>query len=236
MIAPLLNLAVTGAIWYQGESNASRAYQYRTLSPLMIECWRDKWKQPDLAFFFVQLANYMKPDEQPAESEWAELREAQSMTLALPKTGMAVITDIGEADDIHPKNKQDVGYRLALQALKTVYGKNVVNNGPVYKSMKIDGDRVILTFDTQGSKISAKDKYGYVKGFAVAGEDRKFFWARASVVGNQVIVSSDFVKNPVAVRYAWGNNPDDANLYNSEGIPASSFRTDEWPGLTVNNK
>jgi sialate O-acetylesterase len=236
MINPLLNLAVTGAIWYQGESNASRAYQYRTLFPLMIECWRAKWNQPDLAFFFVQLANFMKPDEQPDESDWAELREAQSMTLSLPNTGMAVITDIGEANDIHPKNKQDVGYRLSLQALKIVYGKPVIKDGPVYKSMSIDGNRVSLSFDTEGSKLVAKDKYGYLKGFAVAGADKKFYWARARIRDNQVTVSSDKVENPVAVRYAWGNNPDDANLYNSEDIPASAFRTDEWEGITYGKK
>jgi sialate O-acetylesterase len=236
MINPLLNLAVTGAIWYQGESNASRAYQYRTLFPLLIENWRAKWSQPDLYFFFVQLANYMKADEQPVESEWAELREAQSMTLSLPYTGMAVITDIGEADNIHPRNKQDVGYRLALQAFKSVYGKKVVNNGPVYKSMEISGDRITLTFDTQGSNLVAKDKYGYLKGFAVAGEDKKFYWAKARIKGNQITVSSDMVQSPVAVRYAWANNPDDANLYNTEGLPASAFRTDNWQGITFSNR
>jgi len=236
MINPLLNLAVTGAIWYQGESNASRAYQYRTLFPLMIECWRAKWNQPDLHFFFVQLANFMAPDVQPSESEWAELREAQSMTLALPYTGMAVTTDIGEEIDIHPRNKQDVGHRLALQAIKAVYGKAIVNDGPVYKSMEIDGERITLTFDTQGSNMMAKDKYGYLKGFAIAGADKKFYWARARLRENEITVSSEMVKSPVAVRYAWGNNPDDANLYNAEGLPASAFRTDDWPGITINSK
>jgi sialate O-acetylesterase len=236
MINPLLNLAVTGSIWYQGESNASRAYQYRTLFPLLIECWRAKWNQPDLHFFFVQLANFMAADTLPAESEWAELREAQTMTLAMPFTGMAVTTDIGEEKDIHPKNKQDVGHRLALHALKTVYGKSVVNNGPVYQSMSIEGDRVSIIFDPQGSKLVAKDKYGYLKGFAVAGEDKKFYWARARLKGNEVIVSSELVKSPVAVRYAWSNNPDDANLFNTDGLPASSFRTDDWHGITFNNK
>jgi sialate O-acetylesterase len=236
MISPLLNLPVTGAIWYQGESNASRAYQYRTLFPMMIDCWRTKWNQPDLHFFFVQLANFMAPDDQPVESEWAELREAQKMTLSLPNTGMAVITDIGEANDIHPKNKQDVGYRLALQALKTVYGLPVINNGPVYQSMTVDGGRASLTFETQGSKLVAKDKYGYLKGFTIAGADKKFYWARARIRGNEVTVSSEMVQSPVAVRYAWANNPDDANLYNTEGLPASPFRTDEWPGLTFNKK
>lgn len=236
MINPLLNLAITGAIWYQGESNAPKAYQYRTLSPLMIECWRAKWNQPELAFFLVQLANYMAADEQPVESEWAELREAQSMTLSLPRTGMAVIIDIGDANDIHPKNKQDVGYRLALQALKTVYGKPVVSDGPVYKSMKVEGNKVILTFETQGSKIVVKDKYGYVKGFTVAGSDKKFYWAKAKLMDGNIIVSSEKVAEPVAVRYAWANNPDDANLFNEKGLPASPFRTDSWQGITFNAK
>jgi len=236
MINPLLNLAVTGAIWYQGESNASRAYQYRKLFPLMIDCWRAKWNQDDLNFFFVQLANFMAADEKPIESEWAELREAQSMTLSLPKTGMAVTIDIGEEKDIHPRNKQDVGYRLSLQALNTVYGKPVVSNGPVYKSMQIDGERITLSFETQGSSLKAKDKYGYLKGFAVAGEDKVFYWAKARIRGNDVNVSSDMVKSPVAVRYAWANNPADANLYNEEGIPASPFRTDDWQGITFDSK
>ncbi len=234
MIHPLLNLAVTGAIWYQGESNASRAYQYRTLFPLMIENWRASWNQQDLHFFFVQLANFMAPDTQPVESEWAELREAQTMTLSLPLTGMAVTTDIGEANDIHPRNKQDVGYRLALQALKTIYNKTVLNNGPVYKSVQFDGNTAIISFDAESGPLMAKDKYGYLKGFAVAGKDHKFHWAQASISEGRVIVTSDLVSNPVAVRYAWANNPDDANLYNTQGLPASPFRTDEWEGLTFN--
>jgi sialate O-acetylesterase len=236
MIYPLLNLPVTGAIWYQGESNASRAYQYRTLFPLMIESWREKWNQPDLHFFFVQLANYMKPDDIPVESDWAELREAQSMTLSLPYTGMAVTIDIGEEKDIHPRNKQDVGYRLALHALKSVYGKPVVTNGLVYKSMRVEGERAFLSFDLQGSNLVVNDKYGYIKGFSIAGADKKFYWARARLRDNQIIVSSDKVSMPVAVRYAWSNNPGDANLFNTEGLPASPFRTDDWPGITFNVK
>ncbi|MCB8995319.1 MAG: 9-O-acetylesterase [Bacteroidales bacterium] len=233
MIAPLLNLEVSGVIWYQGESNASQAYRYRTLFPALIKSWRKEWNLPELPFLYVQLANFMKPNEQPSESEWAELREAQSMTLKLPYTGMAVITDIGEENDIHPKNKQDVGYRLALLALHKVYGKNIIDEGPVYKNMKIDGNKIILEFETYGSAMVAKDKYGYLKGFAIAGEDRKFYWAKAYLKDNTITVMSDSVSHPVAVRYAWGNNPDDANLYNSEGLPASSFRTDSWDGITV---
>jgi sialate O-acetylesterase len=233
MIAPLVPYAIKGAIWYQGESNAGRAYQYRTLFPAMIKDWRAQWKQ-DFPFLFVQLANYMKPSEQPADSEWAELREAQSMTLSLPNTGMAVIIDVGEEKDIHPRNKQDVGKRLALAAQKVAYNENSVYSGPTYKSMKVEGNKIILTFDNAGGGLVAKG--GNLKEFAIAGPDKKFVWANAIIQGNTVVVSSDNVSNPVAVRYAWANNPDKANLYNKEGLPASPFRTDDWPGITISKK
>jgi sialate O-acetylesterase len=197
----------------------------------LIKDWRSKWGY-ELPFYWVQLANFMKPDESPVDSDWAELREAQSATLALPQTGQAVIIDIGEADDIHPRNKQDVGLRLALAALKTTYGKDIVYSGPVYQSMKIDGNKIVVSFTNIGSGLLTKDKYGYVKGFAIAGADKKFVWAKAHIEGNTVVVYSDGVTNPVAVRYAWGNNPDDASLYNKEMLPASPFRTDTWPGIT----
>lgn len=233
MIYPLLNYQVLGTIWYQGESNAGRAYRYRNLFSNLIRDWRNQWENPELGFYFVQLANYMQPREQPGESEWAELREAQSMALSLPKTGMAVTIDIGEANDIHPRNKQDVGKRLALTALHDTYGKKVVYSGPVYKSMKVEGNRVILTFDPMGDGLLVKDKYGYVKGFAIAGEDRAFHWARGQHQGNHIVLWSDQVELPVAVRYGWADNPDDVNLYNAEGLPASPFRTDQWPGITA---
>ena len=236
MIHPFLNYSVTGAIWYQGESNAGRAYQYRTLFPLMINDWRNSWSNPDLSFMFVQLANYMKPPVEPGESEWAELREAQLMTLKLPKTGMAVIIDIGEANDIHPKNKQDVGKRLALAALKITYSKDIVHSGPIYKSINVSGNKVTIDFDYIGSGLKCNDRYGYVKGFSVAGKDRKFYWAKAYIENNKVVVSSERVENPIAVRYAWADNPDDVNLYNNEDLPASPFRSDDWPGITINNK
>nr|MDA3823329.1 9-O-acetylesterase [Bacteroidales bacterium] len=232
MINPLINYAITGAIWYQGESNASRAYRYRTLFPNMIKDWRLKWNNPTMGFYFVQLANYMAAKDQPGPSQWAELREAQSMTLSLPETGQAVIIDIGEADDIHPKNKHDVGNRLALAALHETYEKDVVYSGPVFKEMSVNGNDVILEFDPMGSEILVKDKYGYVKGFSIAGADKKFYWAKGTQKGNKIILMSEEVNIPVAVRYAWADNPDDANIFNSEGIPASPFRTDEWPGVT----
>jgi sialate O-acetylesterase len=199
----------------------------------MIKDWRTQWKQ-DFPFLFVQLANFMKAEEQPAESNWAELREAQAMTLSLPKTGMAVIIDVGDANDIHPRNKQDVGKRLAMAAYKVAYNENAVYSGPTFKSMKTEGNKIILTFDNVGGGLVAKG--GELKEFAIAGSDKKFVWADARVEGNTVVVSSKEVANPVAVRYAWANNPDKANLYNKEGLPASPFRTDNWPGLTMSKK
>jgi sialate O-acetylesterase len=231
MIAPLVPFAIKGATWYQGESNAGEAYKYRTLFPAMINNWRNKWGN-QFPFFWVQLANFMKADSLPVQSDWAELREAQNMTLQLPLTGQAVITDVGEANDIHPKNKQDVGYRLALAAEKVVYKKDIVYSGPVYQSMKADGNKIVLQFTNTGSGMLAKDNYGYLKGFAIAGADQHFVWANATIDGDKIIVYSSSVANPVAVRYAWANNPDDANLYNRENIPASPFRTDTWKGIT----
>ncbi|MHC4594755.1 MAG: sialate O-acetylesterase [Planctomycetota bacterium] len=234
MIAPLIPYGIQGAIWYQGESNAGRAYQYRKLFPAMIKNWRNDWGQGDFPFLFVQLANFKAVNPQPSESDWAELREAQLMTLALADTGMAVIIDIGEADDIHPKNKQDVGKRLALWALAGSYRKKLVYSGPIYKSMKVERDKIVLQFDHVGSGLVA-GRGGALKGFAVAGADRKFVWADARMDSNGIVVSSDEVSEPAAVRYAWADNPV-CNLYNWEGLPASPFRTDDWPGITVDEK
>lgn len=227
MIHPIISFAMKGAIWYQGENNAGAAYHYRTLFPLMINDWRAKWGR-EFPFYWVQLANYMAKDEQPAESDWAKLREAQSMTLALPRTGQAVIIDVGDADDIHPRNKQDVGLRLALNALHKEYGfTDLEYSGPTFRAMEIKGNRAILTFDHAEEGLQARNKHGYVEGFAVAGSDRKFYWAQAVIEGNRVIVQCEQVKNPVAVRYGWGNNPD-VNIYNKAGLPADPFRTDDW--------
>ncbi len=232
MIAPLIPYAIEGSIWYQGESNAGRAYQYRKLFPAMIEDWRKAWGEGPFSFYFVQLANFTDVLPEPAESDWAELREAQTMTLKLKNTGMAVIIDIGEAKDIHPKNKQDVGKRLALNALAKDYKKNVVFSGPMYKSMKIKGGKIEIGFTSADGLVA---KGGALKGFAIAGSDKKFVWANAEIKGNKVVVSSDQVAKPVAVRYAWANNPE-CNLYNGAGLPASPFRTDDWPGVTKGKK
>jgi len=232
MIHPLLNYAVKGAIWYQGESNAEEAYLYRTLLPLMINNWREKWNNPGLAFLIVQLANFKQPQAAPGNSDWAELREAQQMALSLPLTGLAVAIDIGDAEDIHPINKQDVGYRLSLSARNIAYGESVVFSGPVYKSCTTEGNKILIEFDHKGSGLMARDRYGYLKGFTIAGPDQNFRWARAFVEGDHVVVFSPEIENPVAVRYAWADNPDDANLYNQEGLPAAPFRTDTWKGIT----
>jgi sialate O-acetylesterase len=237
MINPLLNLGIQGAIWYQGESNAGRAYQYRTAFPLMIKDWRTHWKQGDFPFYFVQLASFNSANgDSENGSNWAELREAQTMTLALPNTGMAVTTDIGEAHDIHPRNKQDVGKRLAAIALHDIYGKSIEYSGPVYQSMKVEGNNIRISFTHVGDGLLAKDKYGYLKGFEIAGADQKFKYAKAWIEGNTVVVSSDQVSNPVAVHFAWADNPEDANLFNKNGFPAVPFRTDTWKGITENGK
>lgn len=234
MIAPIIQYPIRGVIWYQGESNAGAAYKYRRLFPSLINDWRSKWGY-EFPFLWVQLANYMKPSDTPSESSWAELREAQHMTLSVPKTGEAVIIDIGDAGDIHPRNKKDVGTRLALQALKIEYGKQIADAGPEFKTLGIEGNQAVLTFSNADGLIASKDKYGHVRGFAVAGEDKKFYWAKAYIKGDKVVVFSESVPKPVAVRYAWGDNPDDANLYNAAGLPASPFRTDTWKGVTEGN-
>ncbi len=234
MIAPLLPFAIKGAIWYQGESNAGRAYQYRSLLPAMIRDWRKHFGVGDFPFYIVQLAAWQPTCPQPRDNEWAELREAQTLTArTVPNCGMAVAIDIGDAADIHPKNKQEVGRRLALCALAKTYKQPVEYSGPSYRAMKVTPQGIRLTFDHLGGGLVAKgDK---LKGFAIAGADRKFVWADANFDGNAVVVSSPAAPNPVAVRYAWDINPV-CNLYNRAGLPAVPFRTDDWPGLTKDKK
>lgn len=258
MIAPVLPYTVRGAIWYQGESNAGAAREYRTLFPTMIKNWRKDWSLAQgadvpLPFFFVQLANFMGVDREPSDNGWQHLREAQDLTLALPKTGQACIIDIGEAKDIHPRNKQDVGKRLALAALAIEYGKESVYSGPRFDKMTIEGNKARISFkkDTLGGGLVAKPledlkpngptlekRFGIaltddlrpktaVHGFAIAGEDRKFVWAEATIDGETVLVSAPGIEKPAAVRYAWANNPI-CNLYNKADLPACPFRTDDW--------
>lgn len=229
MIHPLVPYGIRGAIWYQGENNASRAYQYRELFPLVIENWRKDWGQ-DFPFYFVQLANFMQQSPQPVDSDWAELREAQTRTLSVANTGMAVIIDKGDANDIHPKDKQAVGHRLALIARANTYGEKIPYSGPMYRSYQVDGNKITLSFDhTDGGLKSGDGKE--LQGFAIAGRDHKFHWAKAEIQGDKIVVSSPEVPYPVAVRYAWANNPV-CNLYNGAGLPASPFRTDDWKGVT----
>lgn len=238
MIAPLINFPIKGAIWYQGESNASRAYQYRDLFQRLINDWRGKWEIGDFPFFWVQLANFKAPTDIPVGSDWAELREAQDMALQLPKTGMASAIDIGEAKDIHPRNKQEVGRRLALAALYVEYGKDkLVYSGPRYEKLNVENGEAYIQFSNVGKGLIAKDKYGYLKGFSIAGPNKKFYWAKAKILDDKTVkIYSDEVSNPVAVRYGWADNPDQANLYNKEGLPANPFRTDAWKGVTYGNK
>jgi sialate O-acetylesterase len=227
MIAPLTKYALKGVVFYQGEANVDRAEDYLPLFTALIRDWRTQWKK-DIPFVFAQLSTVLPPPAQPEESKWAVLREAQSKTLAaLPSTAMAVTIDIG-SKDVHPRNKQDVGKRLAIAARKAAYGEDLEHSGPVYQSMQMEGSRIRLTFTHTGSGLMVKDKYGYLKAFAVAGTDKKFYWAQAALDGNTVVVWSDAVAEPAAVRYGWAANPEDVNLYNKEGLPAAPFRTDTW--------
>lgn len=225
MIAPLLNYTPKGIIWYQGESNAGNPQEYADLFPAMIHDWRDKWEQSDLPFIYVQLPNFMKPVENPGESNWAEFRQVQFNSLEIKNTGMAVTIDIGEWNDIHPLNKKDIGKRLALAAQKVAYGEeNIIFSGPIYKSMEIKDNNIILSFTSTGSGLVFKgDNERYE--FAIAGEDSKFVRAEAKIVGDNVMVWSDEIDSPVAVRYAWADNPNGILLYNKEGLPASPFTT-----------
>ena len=229
MIAPLTPYALRGVIWYQGENNAARAFEYRKLFRALIRDWRHAWRLGDFPFYFVQLANFMARRDEPGESEWAELREAQAMALAEPNTGLATAIDIGEASDIHPLNKQEVGRRLALVALARTYGHQGEHSGPVYRSHAVEGTKVRLRFE-HAVGLATRDQ-AVPQGFAIAGDDRRFVWAQAQIDGDSIVVWSNAVIQPVAVRYAWADNPD-ANVVNGAGLPALPFRTDDWPGIT----
>jgi len=267
-IAPLTSYAIRGAIWYQGEANAARAYQYRALLKTLITDWRKQWGQGDFPFIIVQLPNFHSPQTQPVEYDsWPELREAQVMALSLPNTAMACIIEMGEANDIHPTNKEEVGRRLALAAMGKVYEKKIEFMGPMYDSSTIEGNKIRIKFKHVGSGLAAMDVKNpqpassasqtatttstgpsavvptkpiltpakALTGFAIAGEDKNFVWAQATIDGDSIVVWSDKVANPVSVRYGWASNPS-GNLYNKEELPASPFRTDNWPGKTDKNQ
>lgn len=235
MVQPLVPTSIKGVIWYQGESNTRRSEQYRTLFPTMITAWRDAFGQGDVPFLFVQLANYVSEYDTPAGSAWAELREAQSMTLKLPNTAMAVAIDIGHPTDIHPTDKRTVGVRLALAAEHVAYGRNLVYSGPVFQAMEVDGARVKVWFDHVGGGLTTRGGGDSVTGFAVAGEDQKFVPADARIDGDAVVLTAKGVDNPAAVRYGWASNPT-IDLYNKEGLPAVPFRTDNWAMVTAGKR
>jgi sialate O-acetylesterase len=226
MIAPLKNYSLKGVLWYQGESNTKKPSEYFDLMKTLIETWRTQLNQEKLPFFVVQLTNYMDPKLEPVESSWAALRQQQSNLVKIDNTGLAVTIDLGEWNDIHPLNKYDVGRRLALQARKMVYGeKKLIASGPIFDSMQQKDEQLILKFKSIGSGLMSKGG-NTLKGFAIAGKDGKFVWAKATIEGDKIIVWSNDVQNPVKVRYAWADNPDTANLYNKENLPASPFEAD----------
>lgn len=233
MINPLIPFAIQGVLWYQGETNAWRAQQYKKAFPLMINDWRNKWQQGDFPFYFVQLSSFNETNGNSNNgSMWAELREAQTQTLQLPNTGMCVTTDIGDPLDIHPKNKQDVGNRLAAIALSKTYKKNIVYSGPTFKSMEKAGSKIIASFENIGSGLATPDKYGYIKGFEIAGDDQIFYYAKAKIVDDKVVIYNENVSNPAAIHFGWADDASDNNLYNKEGFPVAPFRTDNWKNVT----
>ncbi|TDQ07151.1 sialate O-acetylesterase [Pedobacter metabolipauper] len=229
MISPLTNYTIGGVLWYQGEQNASdirTAYQYRQYLQGLVKDWRGQFNSGDVPFVVVQLPNFNKPAQMPMPSNWAVLRESQSRVLELPNTAVVNTIDLGDADDIHPRNKQDVGKRVALAVQKLVFGKMELDTGPAYLSSQVIGDSIVITFDNKN--LISKDRYGYVTGFTIAGTDKKFVLAKARIAGNQVVVWSEAVKAPASVRYGWANNPADASLYSDHLMPAFTFRTDGW--------
>jgi sialate O-acetylesterase len=225
MVAPLTSYAIKGILWYQGESNVGNASAYGNLLRALISDWRKQWNKADLPFLYVQLPNFDDVQYLPTESPWAVMRDAMRKTLSVPNTGMAVTIELGEWNDIHPDRKKEVGERLALWARKMTYGeKNLVHSGPLYQSQTIEGNKIILTFSHTGSGLVTNDGEALSE-FAIAGADKKYVWAKAKIEGDKVIVWSDAVPSPVYVRYAWSDNPDNPNLYNKEGLPASPFQT-----------
>jgi sialate O-acetylesterase len=235
MINPLIPYAFRGVLWYQGESNAGRSYQYRKAFPLLINDWRAKWKT-DFPFYFVQLATYTTAGNSNEGSGWAELREAQTLTLSTSKTGMAVTTDVGNPKDIHPINKQTVGKRLAAIAFNRIYKKRMIDSGPMFKSLKIVGNKAIISFENVGGGLTSSDQNGIVKGFEIAGSDQIFYATDAKIVGSTIEITSDKVAVPITVRFGWIGDASACNLFNREGFPAVPFRADDWKTVTKDAK
>ena len=236
MIEPLMPFAIKGAAWYQGESNEERAEQYNLLLPTMIRAWRERWGQGDFPFEIIQLPNYRALSAEPRDAAWSFIREAERRTvLKTTNTGLVVTIDIGEANDIHPKNKLDVGKRMAVWALRNVYGRKLTD-APVFRSSQVEGSKIVLTFDSVGSGLKIRDG-DKLDEFAIAGDDKKWVWADAKIVGkNKIEVWSTSIANPKAVRYAFNSNPKHPNLTNDSGLPASPFRTDDWPDPTAGKR
>lgn len=231
MIHPVIDFPIKGVIWYQGESNTGslrEAFDYRYVLRTLIQEWRNKWGQPELPFLYVSLANFRAAKEEPSNDGWAVIRESMTDVLNVPNTGQAIIIDIGNADDIHPRNKEDVGKRLALPARHIVYGEDVVSGSPMYGNHEVMGNHIAINFKNIGKGLMVKNKYAYVNGFTIAGADGKFAWAKAKLENDKVIVWHESISNPVAVRYAWETNPEDANLFTKDGLPLTPFRTDDW--------
>jgi hypothetical protein len=225
-IAPLINYSIKGFLWYQGESNTGNPDEYAKLQPAMINDWRSKWKEGDVPFLFVQLPGFGDYNYLASESQWAAFREAQAKSLSVPNTAMAVAIDIGEWNDVHPDNKKDVGDRLALAAEKIAYDEDIVYSGPTYESSTIEGNKIIISFTNTGSGLTTNDGEAPAE-FAIAGADKKFFWANAKIEGDKVAVWSDEISSPQYVRYAWADDPVNPNLINKEGLPAAPFRANE---------
>ena len=235
MIHPLIPFAFKGVLWYQGESNASRAYQYQKAFPLLINDWRNKWAT-EFPFYFVQLATFKTNGNSNEGCDWAELREAQAKTLSVKNTAMVITTDIGNPNDIHPRNKKEVGNRLAANALNNLYDKKQICTGPTFSSFKVENEKAAITFENIGSGLITNDNSNSVYGFEIAGNDQVFYAAKAEINNGKVIVSADEVANPVAVRFGWIGDASACNLFNKEGFPAVPFRTDYWVLSTEKSK
>ena len=237
MVNPLIPYSFQGVLWYQGESNAGRAFQYRKAFPLLIEDWRKKWNQGNFPFYFVQLSSFNEANGNSNDgSTWAELRESQTQSLQLPNTAMCVTTDIGIPNDIHPTNKQDVGKRLAAIALNSIYNIKCVSRGPVFKNLEIRNNQIIVTFENCENGLTTPDKYGNLRGFEIAGKDKIFHYATAYISDNKVVIFSEKVINPIAIHFGWSDDASESNLYNKDGFPAEPFRTDDWKTITQSEK